>query len=157
MVLVLGAALLAGCAAGPAADRAAGSKQVQACEPIDEGKIAGLFERWNASLQTGNPKAVVDNYAEHSILLPTVSGKNRITREEKEDYFKHFLAGKPTGTVTARFITIGCNTATDSGLYTFSMRSTGDQVHARYTYTYAWENGKWLITNHHSSVVPSSP
>ncbi|CAM5189374.1 hypothetical protein CDEF62S_04176 [Castellaniella defragrans] len=44
--------------------------------------------------------------------------------------------------------------AADSGLYTFTMGSTGQKVHARYTYVYQWINGQWLITSHHSSLVP---
>ncbi|CAM5212900.1 hypothetical protein CDEF62S_06320 [Castellaniella defragrans] len=154
MALALGAALLAGCAAHVTPGGSEAPKRVEACQPIDEIGVAGLFDRWNASLRTGDPKAVVANYAERSILLPTLSGKNRITRAEKEDYFEHFLAGKPAGTVTARQIDLGCNMAADSGLYTFTMGSTGQKVHARYTYVYQWINGQWLITSHHSSLVP---
>ena len=53
---------------------------------VTENDIAALFDRWNESLKTGEPAKVVDNYAERSILLPTVSNKPRLTREEKEDY-----------------------------------------------------------------------
>ena len=154
MILALGVAMLAGCATGVRHDPATSPERATTCEPIDERAVAGLFERWNASLQTGDPKKVVGNYAERSILLPTLSGKNRITRHEKEDYFKHFLADKPTGTVTARQIDVGCNMVADSGLYTFTMARTGKKVHARYTYVYKWENGAWLITHHHSSMLP---
>lgn len=149
-VLVLGVAMLAGCAT----DNVEASRHMESCKPIDEAQVASLFERWNTSLQTGDPEAVVQNYAKRSILLPTLSGKSRITKEEKEDYFKHFLADRPVGVVTVRQIDIGCNVAVDSGLYTFSMRRSGKEAHARYTYTYKWENGKWLITSHHSSLVP---
>src|SRR5690606_10619316 len=101
--------------------------------------------------------AVVDNYAERSILLPTMSSVVRFTRSEKEDYFQHFLAERPTGTINARQIEIGCNTAVDSGLYTFVFSDTGDEVKARYTYTYKWDGSQWLITSHHSSVLPEKP
>lgn len=150
-VLVLGVVMLAGCATGNSRD----SQYVASCTPIDEAQVASLFERWNASLQTGDPEAVVNNYAERSILLPTLSAQNRITREEKIDYFEHFLADRPRGTVTARQIDIGCNVVVDAGLYTFSMQASGTQAHARYTYTYKRENGDWLISSHHSSLVPA--
>jgi hypothetical protein len=42
----------------------------------------------------------------------------------------------------------------DAGLYTFTFGATGQVVHARYTFTYRWEGGKWLITSHHSSAMP---
>src|SRR5690606_38373750 len=113
-----------------------------------------LFERWNSSLQTGDPHKVVANYAERSILLPTLSNKPRLTAAEKEDYFHHFLADRPSGHINTRMVEIGCNTAVDAGIYTFSFGATGAQVQARYTYTYRWNGEQWLITSHHSSAMP---
>ena len=150
ILAALGIAALSGCASHP--DHSA--NQTQICEPITESQVIGLFDRWNNSLQTGDPKAVVANYAPRSILLPTVSNQNRLTPAEKEDYFIHFLKDQPFGEVTARQIDIGCNTVTDSGYYTFNMKRTGKPVHGRYTYTYHWQNGQWLITHHHSSKLP---
>jgi hypothetical protein len=51
-------------------------------------------------------------------------------------------------------IDLGCNSAVDAGLYTFTFGSTGAVVHARYTYTYHWDGSQWLITSHHSSAMP---
>ncbi|MBL6750173.1 MAG: SgcJ/EcaC family oxidoreductase [Nevskia sp.] len=134
-------------AAGPAAARS------EVCHRTSDKEIAALFDRWNASLQTGDPKKVVANYAEKSILLPTVSNKPRLTPAEKEDYFAHFLEKKPVGKVDFRTIEIDCNSAVDAGLYTFSF-GDGSQVKARFTYTYKWEGSRWLITSHHSSAMP---
>jgi len=123
------------------------------CHETTEKEIAALFNRWNASLQTGDPKKVVANYAEKSILLPTVSNKPRLTPAEKEDYFEHFLQKKPSGEIDFRNIELDCNTAIDAGLYTFTF-SDGSQVKARYTFTYKWNGKQWLITSHHSSEMP---
>lgn len=147
-------ATLAGCSTIPTKADSGAPGGVEACALTSGEEIAALFTRWNDSLKTGNPKTVVDNYAERSILLPTVSSGVYLTRDEKETYFRNFLTKKPLGTVTLRQIEIGCNTAVDSGLYTFFLGATGEEVKARYTYTYKWEGGKWLITSHHSSVVP---
>jgi len=125
----------------------------ESCHAATEKQIASLFDRWNSSLQTGDPKKVVANYATKSVLLPTVSNTPRLTPEAKEDYFKHFLENKPMGKIDSRTITIDCNTAIDTGLYTFTI-SNGDQVKARYTYTYKWDGKRWLITSHHSSAMP---
>jgi len=121
---------------------------------VSEQEIASLFDRWNASLRTGDPHKVVANYAEHSILLPTVSNQPRVTAAEKEDYFHHFLENEPSGRIDFRWIGIGCNSVVDAGLYTFTFARNGAQVHARYTYTYAWDGQQWLITSHHSSAMP---
>lgn len=144
---------LAGCAAPPSGPETA---RTETCKPTNEQEIAALFERWNDSLQTGDPLKVVANYAERSILLPTVSNQPRLTPAEREDYFRHFLADKPSGTVNARLIEIGCNTAFDAGIYTFTFAATGAKVVARYTYTYKWSGGQWLITSHHSSKMPEN-
>jgi uncharacterized protein (TIGR02246 family) len=148
--ILSGCAVLAGCAA-PAGGQQAASAQ---CKDTNEREIAALFDRWNQSLQTGDPHQVAANYAEKSILLPTVSNKPRLTAAEKEDYFQHFLEKRPSGKIDMRFIEIDCTTAVDAGLYTFTYAKTGEVVHARYTYTYRWNGSKWLITSHHSSGMP---
>jgi uncharacterized protein (TIGR02246 family) len=125
----------------------------ETCQPATEAQIKALFDRWNKSLQTGDPKKVVANYAPKSVLLATVSNKPRLTPEEKLDYFQHFLEKKPSGTIDSRTIEIDCNTALDAGTYTFRF-SDGSVVKARYTYTYKWDGKDWLITSHHSSAMP---
>ncbi len=136
-------AAVAGCAAA----------EPQDCRATSEAEIAALFDRWNAALQTGDPKQVVANYAARSILLPTVSNTPRLTDEAKEDYFQHFMERKPVGVIDSRFIEIGCNTALDAGLYTFTF-ADGSKVAARFTYTYVWDGERWLISSHHSSALP---
>src|SRR5260221_2185947 len=107
----------------------------EVCRAASEKQIAALFERWNSSLQTGDPKKVVANYSARSILLPTVSNKPRLTAEEKEDYFEHFLQSKPVGTIDSRIIEIDCNSAIDAGLYTCKFSDRSD-VKARFNFAY---------------------
>jgi len=134
-----------------------GTARTEVCKATDQTEIASLFDRWNDSLQTGDADAVVANYAERSILLPTVSNTPRLTPTEKRDYFeKEFLPKAPSGRIDQRFIQIGCNSAVDAGLYTFTLGKTGEQVSARYSYTYSWDGSKWLITSHHSSAMPET-
>lgn len=148
------AAALAGCASNQVTRAGAQNALTERCKATSEAEIAALFDRWNRSLQTGDPHKVVANYAERSILLPTVSNKPRLTPAEKEDYFHHFLENRPSGKIDLRFIELGCNTAFDAGLYTFTFARTGDSVSGRYTYTYRWNGSEWLITSHHSSAMP---
>lgn len=148
------ATVLVGCASNQVAQTGAQGARTESCKATSEAEIAALFDRWNRSLQTGDPHKVVANYAERSILLPTVSNKPRLTPAEKEDYFRHFLENRPSGTIDLRFIELGCNTAFDAGLYTFTFARTGESVSGRYTYTYRWNGSEWLITSHHSSAMP---
>lgn len=127
--------------------------RTEVCKATNDQQVAALFDRWNASLQTGDPKQVVANYAAKSILLPTLSNKPRLTADEKADYFVEFLARKPVGKIDTRSIEVDCNTAIDAGLYTFKF-GDGSEVQARYSFTYKWNGKQWLITSHHSSVMP---
>jgi uncharacterized protein (TIGR02246 family) len=129
------------------------AEEAATCAPIAKADVERLFDRWNDSLKTGDPEKVADNYAEDAILLPTVSNKPRLTREERVDYFTEFLKKEPVGTIDSRVIKIGCNTAVDAGLYTFTLHGH-DLVHARYTFTYEFKDGKWGIAHHHSSAMP---
>ena len=148
-------ALLAGCST-PQQDPPLlnGNSGPAGCKPTSEAEIAALFDRWNQSLLTGDAYQVVANYAVDSVLLPTVSNIPRMTPEQKEDYFHHFLENQPSGRIDSRTIQLNCNTAVDVGLYTFTFAKTGTQVHARFTYTYKWDGQQWLITSHHSSAMP---
>jgi uncharacterized protein (TIGR02246 family) len=130
------------------------SGRTESCKATSEAEVAALFDRWNQSLQTGDARKVVVNYAEKSVLLPTVSNVPRLNPAQKLDYFEHFLQDKPFGRIDSRTIELGCNTAVDAGLYTFTFARTGAVVKARYTYTYRWDGGQWLITSHHSSAMP---
>lgn len=151
------ALLLAGCATSPGTpptQQASQSSRTESCKQTSEQEIAALFDRWNRSLQTGDSAKVAANYADRSILLATVSNKPRLTPAEKVDYFNEFLKNGPSGKIDFRTIELGCNSAVDAGLYTFTFARTGAVVKARYTYTYRWDGSQWLITSHHSSAMP---
>jgi len=124
-----------------------------ACEKVEQSTIEHLFDKWNASLQSGDAKKVSENYLSDAVLLPTVSNKVRLTDEERIDYFKHFLEKKPVGKIDSRTIRLGCNKAVDSGTYTFTFADK-TTVSARYTFTYSWTGNEWKISSHHSSAMP---
>ncbi|MGG8408289.1 SgcJ/EcaC family oxidoreductase [Streptomyces sp. 12297] len=125
-----------------------------------EREVAALFDRWNAALQSGDARKVADRYARDAVLLPTASPRIRTTRAEIVDYFEHFLQKKPKGQKIRSVINIlDRNSAIDAGLYRFHLTDpkTGAKtaVDARYTYEYEKRDGRWLIVNHHSSVLPA--
>ncbi|MFE5712280.1 SgcJ/EcaC family oxidoreductase [Streptomyces sp. NPDC056501] len=127
---------------------------------VAEREIAALFDQWNAALLTGDPEKVADRYAEDAVLLPTASPRIRTERAEIVDYFAHFLQKKPRGEKVRSVIhVLDRNSALDAGLYRFHLTDpkTGvtKAVDARYTYEYEKRDGRWLIVNHHSSVLPA--
>lgn len=121
-----------------------------------EAEVAALFDRWNAALQTGDPKEVVALYTKDATLLPTLSPNFCPDCDGKLEYFTGFLAKKPWGTVTERRIYRGHGIAVDTGHYTFHLALTGQDVEARYTFTYVWDGAHWLISSHHSSAAPAA-
>ncbi|MFH9891405.1 SgcJ/EcaC family oxidoreductase [Streptomyces luteogriseus] len=155
---VLAAGTLAvGTVAAGADSRGQGEKQAR---PVTKTQVLGLFDRWNAALQTGDPKKVADLYAKDAVLLPTVSNQVRTDRAGIVDYFEHFLQNKPVGTKVESVVNVlDRDTVIDTGVYEFSLtdHGTGEKstVKARYTYAYEKQpNGRWLIVNHHSSKMP---
>ena len=143
---IFGALLLAGASSAYA-------QSAPTCATVSEAEVAALFTRWNASLKTLDADKVTANYSSNAVLLPTVSNTPRTNHAEVRDYFVKFLQAEPQGVIEKRTIKIGCNTAYDVGIYTFTMKG-GQKVQARYSYVYGFENGKWLIDHHHSSAMP---
>ncbi|MFF6980400.1 SgcJ/EcaC family oxidoreductase [Streptomyces sp. NPDC008343] len=124
-----------------------------------EKQVAGLFDQWNRTLQTGDPENVADLYASDAVLLPTVSNQVRADHAAIVDYFEHFLANKPVGKKIETHINVlDNNSVIDAGTYQFTLTDpeTGEKsvVKARYTYAYEKRGGEWLIVNHHSSKMP---
>jgi hypothetical protein len=96
---------------------------------------------------------VAANYTADAVLLPTLSNQPRTDLTGKLDYFNYFLKSGPIGTLDSSTLITSCNSATDTGTYTFRFRDMSE-VNARYTFTYARVDGEWLITSHHSSAMP---
>ena len=125
---------------------------------VSKEKIKQLLTAWNASLQTDDLDKVVANYANDAILLPTMSSKIRHNHEEIKDYFKHFLKLKAVEHVDEENIRVYGDIAVNSGRYTFNILKNGksEQIKARFTFVYRRAGGKWLIIEHHSSVLPET-
>lgn len=125
----------------------------KSCQKVSQQQVAGLFDRWNASLKTLDADKVVANYAADAILVATFANEPLTKPAEIRGYFEHFLQSKPQGAIDKRVIVVGCNTAEDVGTYTFTLQD-GSQVHARYNYIYEFTGGQWKIKLHHSSAMP---
>ena len=120
---------------------------------MNKDEILALFDNWNNALKTGDPKKVAALYSKEAILLPTVSNQVRHNHEEIEDYFVHFLAKVPEGTINEANVRIHDSIAINSGVYTFTF-ADGASVQARFTFVYAKNGTTWEIIEHHSSKMP---
>lgn len=122
-------------------------------QPITKAEVRDLFDLWNDALQTGDPAVVASRYAKDGVLLPTLSDIPRNDFEGIKDYFVHFLEKKPVGKILEGDIYVGNNWAQDAGIYEFTF-ADGSAVKARYSFIYSFEDGKWMISHHHSSLMP---
>jgi len=120
---------------------------------VTEEQVRGFFGLWNDALKTGDPKTVAARYSKDAVLLPTLSDRARYTNDAIADYFVGFLSKKPTGEILEGNIKIGPNWAQDAGIYEFTFED-GSKTRGRYSYVYTYEKGQWLISNHHSSIMP---
>merc|ERR1719384_3124967 len=120
---------------------------------ITEPEVRALFDVWNNALATGDPQKVADCYSKDAVLLPTLSDSARYTNDRIADYFVGFLKKKPRGEILEGNIKIGPNWAQDAGIYEFTFED-GSKTRGRYSYVYTYENGQWMISNHHSSIMP---
>ncbi|KAG2441855.1 hypothetical protein HXX76_003463 [Chlamydomonas incerta] len=127
--------------------------------------VMDAFAQWNAALATLNASKVASLYAPTAVLLPTVSDKVRNTPAEIQDYFVAFLKKEPQGVIdnidgtspNIRFL--APDVAINSGTYVFTLKNddgTRSKVRARYTYVYKKYGSKYLIEEHHSSVMPET-
>ncbi|KAL7539471.1 hypothetical protein ACHAWF_006412, partial [Thalassiosira exigua] len=116
-------------------------------------QVRNLFNLWNDALLTGDPDAVAKRYSREGVLLPTLSDVPRSDYEGIKDYFVHFLEKKPLGKILEGDIFIGNNWAQDAGIYEFTFQD-GSKVKARYSFVYVFEDGQWMISHHHSSLMP---
>jgi len=122
-------------------------------QPITKQEVRNLFNLWNDALKTGDPATVAKRYGKDGVLLPTLSDIPRNDFEGIKDYFVGFLKKHPTGKILEGEIFIGNNWAQDAGIYEFTF-DDGSKVKARYSFVYAFEDGKWMISHHHSSLMP---
>jgi uncharacterized protein (TIGR02246 family) len=132
-------------------------EQIITAEPITHEEVRGLFDVWNAALQTGDPYKVATLYTKNvGNLLPTLSDRHRETFNDIADYFVDFLKYEPVGKIISGSTIVGTNFAQDAGIYEFTMGTTGAVVRGRYTFVYVFEDGKWSIAQHHSSMMPEA-
>lgn len=126
--------------------------------------VRGLLQNWGKQLQAAwqqnKPELIVNTYAANGVLLPTCSSGPLTGHTAITGYFVNdFLPFKPVANFD--FVTnppkVGgdCAHAYASGLYDFKLEAFNPpaDVKARYTYVFTGT----LISQHHSSLVPTKP
>src|SRR5215471_4091397 len=127
--------------------------------PKDE--VAAATLAWAEALGADDPDKVLPYYADDAVLWGTLSPTVRADRMALRDYFVTAFKVLPNLKVTFgdQLIRVYDGTAVNTGYYTFSYGMEGEtkSLPARYSFTYVKSGERWLIVDHHSSVMPSIP
>jgi uncharacterized protein (TIGR02246 family) len=128
-------------------------------EPKEEVGAATLA--WGQALGEDDPEKVLPFYTDDAVLWGTLSPTVRSDRVALRDYFVTAFKVLPGLKVSFgdQLIRVYGNTAVNTGYYTFSYAKDGEtkSLPARYSFTYVKNGERWLIVDHHSSVMPSTP
>jgi uncharacterized protein (TIGR02246 family) len=116
---------------------------------------------WGQALGEDDPDKVLPFYSDDAVLWGTLSPTVRADRAALREYFVTAFKVLPGLKVAfgEQLIRVYGNTAVNTGYYTFSYVKDGDtkSLPARYSFTYVKNGERWLIVDHHSSAMPSTP
>ena len=128
------------------------------CHRMTAAQADAQFDAFNGSWATGDPDKVTALFDDDAVLLATVSNIPRTDAPGVRDYFVKFLKGKPVGRIETSTTKSGCNWLLRMGTWTVTLTdpATGakNDVKARYTFLYQFEDGKWKVEHLHSSMMP---
>jgi len=123
--------------------------------------VAAATLAWGQALGEGEPEKVIAFYSDDAALWGTLSPTLRSDRAALRDYFVTAFKLLPGLKVAFgdQLIRVYGNTAVNTGHYTFSYVKDGETktLPARYSFTYVRNGERWLIVDHHSSAMPSTP
>jgi uncharacterized protein (TIGR02246 family) len=154
MLAPLAAGITLAASASPAMPKAKAST----CHRMTAAQADAQFNTFNAAWATKDPTKVTALFDDDAVLLATVANVPRTDSAGINDYFVKFLRGSPVGTINSTTIKSGCNWLLRMGTWTVTLTDpvTGakNDVKARYTFLYQFEDGKWKIEHLHSSAMP---
>lgn len=117
--------------------------------------------RWAEVISSGRLEDLLALYAADAILVPTMEDEVGGHADERRAYFEGFLSNPGLRCridSLRKRISHKLGTVVVGGHYTFTFLRGGQEriVPARYLFTFEEIDGDWLITGHHSSMMPSS-
>ena len=124
-------------------------------------EVAAATLAWGQALGEDDPEKVLPFYSDDAVLWGTLSPTLRSDRTALRDYFVTAFKVLPGLGVSFgdQLIRVYGGTAVNTGYYTFSYAKDGETktFPARYSFTYVKNGDHWLIIDHHSSAMPSTP
>lgn len=153
LTLTAGGLALAACSPSSGSEAGAAS-----CHTADQAALDAKFTEFNNAWATKNPDTVTALFDDDAVLLATVSNTPRKDPAQVRDYFVKFLQNSPVGKIDTTTVKSGCDWALRMGTWTVTLTDpkTGakNDLKARYTFLYQFEDGQWKIEHLHSSAMP---
>jgi len=126
-----------------------------------ETQVQNTYYNWCTDINKarGDSATMVKFYAPDAVLLATFSDKIlRNTQGGLNNYFHSLTSHQDIKCKTDKLMTrMEGDSAVNTGFYTFSYVDNHHKqvvIPARFTFVYKKINEKWMIINHHSSIVP---
>ncbi|MEY2853370.1 MAG: hypothetical protein RL030_502 [Pseudomonadota bacterium] len=126
-------------------------------QPSGVERVRAATAEWVDAFNRKDSAAITALYASDAVLFGTSSPVLRNTPALIADYFRTLPdLGDAVITVGRDHVQLLGDTAIHTGYYTRSAAQDGRLVQnpARFTFVYAWREGRWRIVNHHSSAMP---
>ena len=150
LICVLAVALSSACATGTGTGAADTKDQV-----------ASVTQAWAEAMTSHDAERVLALYDSDAVLWGTRSPTLRGTPATVREYFNILRTVPPSykAVLGEQRIRIYGDTAINTGTYTFSEVRDGKEIvrPARFSFVFRNRDGRWLIVDHHSSAVPSTP
>jgi uncharacterized protein (TIGR02246 family) len=123
--------------------------------------VTAATQAWIDAMNSRDTERVVVLYDSEAVLWGTGSQTIRDNPSTIRDYFKTLPTFPPEfkGVIVEQRVRVYGDTAINSGAYTFSSVRDGKPITipARFSFVYRNRDGRWVIIDHHSSVVPAPP
>ena len=120
-------------------------------------QVAAATAAWRAAYDSRDPARIVAMYDAEAVLWGTTAKTVAPNPTAIAEYFKD-ARQRPNAKVAfgEQHIRLYGDVAVNTGYYTFSDLRDGQAVSrpARFTMVFRNRDGRWLIVDHHSSLVP---
>ena len=128
--------------------------------PVTEAEAVRIAEQAEASFTTGDPKAVMAQYADKAVMIDAAAPDPSADRKVQSAWAKTFVSMQPRDyKVIARHIQLlGGDAFISSGVETFTVAAGAARptVSARFTDVFQRQkDGSWKIVNEHVSMPPA--
>ncbi|MBC7609294.1 MAG: SgcJ/EcaC family oxidoreductase [Polaromonas sp.] len=127
--------------------------------------VTAAVQDWISAFNEHDAAKVSGLYAAEAVLWGTMSAEIMTSADAVRAYFERTFHFNPPPSVSLglNLVRVFGNTAVASGDYTLEFLIAGQShlMPARFSFTYRLNTGesgeKWLIVDHHSSLVPAAP